>query len=144
MIAQIERLVADGLHPCAASIERVGSDWTSSIMLDDWADTAELGDTLAHHVVTLDRSKIPDGVSVSDNSRWPPDVIPLARMSDEVAEAMIGEIARLGLAPDWAAFAVPGKRPHHWLTKPIIWMREPLRTALLRKYGHGANAGAYK
>ena len=134
--SQIDRLTAAGLHPLAVSICRDGDKWTCRIALDDWCDTAELGDTLPHHVVTLDRAGLPPGVEVSDTSRWPADVIDLPPMSDEQAEALIARVATNGLAPDWAAFAVRGSRPHHWLTKPIQWMREPLRTALLKKYGH--------
>lgn len=135
---QIARLVADGLHPSAVSIRRDGNVWTSRVMLDDWCDAAELGDTLPHHTVTIDRSAIPSGVDVSDMARWPDDVIPLPPMSDEQAEALITAVAQIGLAPDWAKFTEPGQSPHHYLTKPLLWLREPLRSALLRKHGHVA------
>jgi hypothetical protein len=134
--SQIDRLVAAGLHPKAVSIRRDGNKWTCRVALDDWCDTDELGDTLPHHVITLNRASLPPGVEVSDMSRWPDDVIDLPAMSDEQAEALIAGVASYGLAPDWAAFAAPGSRPQHWLTKPLQWLREPPRTALLKKHGH--------
>lgn len=131
---QIDRLVDSGLHPAAVSICRNGDAWTSQISLSDWAPSDEVGDNLPHHGITIDRDNLPAGVSMQSSARWPDDVIELPSMSDEQAEALIAAVATYGLAPDWAAFAEMGKRPHRWLTKPINWLSEPIRSALLTKY----------
>lgn len=135
ILAQIQRLVAEGLHPCDASIIRDAQGWRSEVNTDDWFDSDEVGDSLPQHTIKLDRANLPPGVSASDICRLPADVIELPSMSDEQAEAMIREVATVGYAPDWAAFAAPGERPNRWLCKPIIWLSEPLRSALMRKHG---------
>lgn len=49
--------------------------------------------------------------------------------SIDAYDQWISEVARVGKAPDYARIS-----DHRIITKPIEWMREPLRAALLRKY----------
>lgn len=128
ILDRILELVSDGLHPHVVAAELVNGEWRGRIELDDWTALGEAGDNLAVHAVTIDRSQIPPGVAVSGKDRWPPQIVILPAVTRSACEQWIREIAKVGSAPDYA-----------WsgdccLTKPIRWMREPLRSALAGKY----------
>jgi len=117
-------LADEGYHPSTIRIEHTPYGWRIRVTLDDWAAGGEGGD-LPHHKVLIDRDNAPDGVSINERSRFEDQVKPLKHCTEEIAETWIREIAQAGKAPDYARIGATD-----WITRPIEWLRDPLRTQL--------------
>jgi hypothetical protein len=80
------------------------------------------GGDLPYHTVTIDREKIPDGVTVKGWEGWPDEIVDLALMSDSEAETIIRAIAIEGCALDYCgSLPFPDGTRHTWVTKPNRW-----------------------
>jgi hypothetical protein len=125
ILARVLTLVEEGLHPSVVWAEPIAPGrWLVRITLDDFVPPGE-------GVLSIDRKALPEGVSLSGFERHPDDETTLAHASDAVIETWMREVASAGKAPDMA------KLGNRWLTKPIEWLREPMRTKLLEKYRGG-------
>lgn len=119
-------LVGEGYHPSSVVIDRGSDGWLVRVTLDDWAPH---GEGCGNIDVAIDRDNLPEGVTVGAIERFGDRSQLLSGCeSEEVAETWISEIANVGGAPDYARHG--GTK---WLTKPIEWLREPLRSALKRR-----------
>jgi hypothetical protein len=125
-ISFVLSLVNEGYHPSVVVVEQVQSQWQVRVTLDDWCSLGEGGAAS----VKLDRRNMPQGTTVKGKQRMADQIAQLTCDSPEVAETWVREIAEIGKSPDFAS--ISGK----WVTKPIAWLREPIRSALLRRYGH--------
>lgn len=119
-------LVDEGYHPSVVVVEQVESGWQVRVTLDDWCTLGDGGETR----VRLDRNNLPPGITTRATERMADQVLAIDCESVEVAETWVREIAARGKAPDYASLA------GRWITKPVDWLREPLRSALLRSRGH--------
>lgn len=119
-------LAAEGLHPSAVSVESADGLWRCRVELDDWCPLGDGGDK--EHVVSVDRTGLPDGVSIKARERFSPSTLPLELPERGSIAAWMADVAAAGHAPD-----VVRVTPIHYLTKPIEWLREPIRSALLRR-----------
>jgi hypothetical protein len=118
-------LVAEGYHPSVIVVERVESKWQVRVTLDDWCSLGDGGETN----VRLDRNDLPPGIAARATERMADQVRAIECESSELAETWLREIAGIGKAPDYANVA------GRWITKPVAWLREPIRSALLRSSG---------
>jgi hypothetical protein len=114
-------LVDEGLHPSVVIVENNSGRWQCRVELDDWC---ALGDGGAD-AVTIDRSNFPDGVSARGRERFAARLMPLELPSRTDVDSWVRAVAVAGIAPDVAWIG------GSCLTKPINWLREPLRSALL-------------
>lgn len=119
-------LADEGYHPSNVIIDRESSGlFVVRVTLDDWAPH---GEGCGNIEVAIDRENLPEGITVRAIERFGDRSQLLSGCeSEEVAETWIAEIAKVGGAPDYAK--IGGTK---WLTKPIEWLREPLRSALKR------------
>jgi len=124
ILSRVLDRVAEGLHPSAVHVSPNGPGaWRVAISLSDLVPLGEGGGP-----ATVDRKDMPCGVLLTGWESYPDDVVSLAGVSDEVVETWVREVARSGRAPDVA------KVGENWMTKPIEWLKEPMRSILLRKY----------
>lgn len=131
IIDKITELAKSGLHPSNIRADRDGENWTLRISLDDWIPLGE-GES-RKYAISLDRENLPEGISVRAIERWPDETMDLP-FPREVVEAWINQTAEYGKAPD-VAHVNAGGDGEYFLTKPVIWLREPLRSALTKKAG---------
>ena len=124
-LAFVLSLVEEGLHPSAVAIEWRDGGWRCRVSVLDFVPLGE-GDL----EMRIDRSALPEGVTMSGKDRYPDQIRAMPEChSEEVAESYVREIAEAGKAPDYARIGET-----YWLTKPIEWMPEPIRSALLRRH----------
>lgn len=117
-------LAEQGYHPSTVVIETTGKRWQVRVTLDDWLPPGET----PGRPTGASSEDPPPGVSAKVGDRFDDRVVPLRHCSDTLAERWIRQIAETGKARDYARI---GDR--RWITKPIEWLREPLRSALSRK-----------
>lgn len=125
LIEFIAELAAEGLHPSVIAVESIDGAWQARVEFDDWCG---LGDGGSETAVTIDRSNMPTGVKVFGRERFAARTMPLELPCRDSVDAWMREVATVGRAPD-----VAWVTPLHCVAKPIEWLREPLRSALLRQ-----------
>lgn len=118
-------LADEGLHPSCIVVERVEGAWQCRVELDDWCSLGD-GDNPAR--VSVDRTDLPSGVSVHAVERFAPRILPLEMPDRDQITAWIQAVAHAGHAPDYGWIG-----DHRCLTKPVMWLREPLRSALMQR-----------
>jgi hypothetical protein len=117
----VRSLTEQGYHPSTVVIEAAGNRWQVRVTLDDWLPRGEL----PRDRIGDNTNDIPQSVSVMGRDRVEDQVVPLGHCSEELAETWIQQIAETGKARAYARIG-----DHRWITKPIEWLREPLRSAL--------------
>lgn len=127
-----------GWHVHAVAARRVDGQWVACIDVQDnvpdgWTWEAVGGIDASQYRIIAPPVGPLDGVPGVTVQHWinrpGPYQFPLPPESADIYEQWIAEVARAGHAPDWAWLG-----DGHILTKPIEWLVEPLRSALLRKY----------
>lgn len=122
IIDRCEALAAEGYSVSAVTIMRGRPGMLRvAISLATYLPLGEGGD-LPHHVVRLNRDILPPGVTIGGLERAE-DVVMDIPGGEEQAEALIRDVARVGLAQDWAQFGGPTPDYPHWLTKPNKWRK---------------------
>ncbi len=119
----VHQLAAEGLHPSTVNVE-LELDCQVRVELDDWCALGDGGnDTLS-----VDREGLPEGVTIKGRERFAARTMPLESPDRDTVDRWMQEVAKAGRAPDavWLTSI-------HCLTKPIEWLREPLRSALIRE-----------
>jgi hypothetical protein len=127
----------EGWHPMSVSAERWATSpgvWRVTIELDDWLPWGEGSGELEQHAIKFDASNMPKGVLAAGMERAPSRRYTLGATEAQV-ETWVREVKEIGKAPDWARFNRKEEGRLCFLAKPIEWMKEPLRTVLLAKYG---------
>ena len=93
-----------------------------SISRNNFVPLGDGGDSLPNHRVTIDRDKLPDGVTLRGYDRCEDYIMELSG-NDEQAAASIIDVAKYGKAIDWAKFDGDTADYPHWLTKPNKWLK---------------------
>lgn len=124
ILEYVLELAGEGLHPRLVAVERVDGHWRCRVEFDDWCALGDGGESESPYAVAVDRDNLPDGVSVRGRERFSPRCLALELPTREEIESWIRGVAVAGGSPDMAWI---GDR---CLTKPIEWLREPLRSAL--------------
>jgi hypothetical protein len=122
----VRTLAEQGYHPSTVVIETTGNRWQVRVTLDDWLPPGEL----PGRRVGANNHDRTQRVSVAGRDRFDDQVVALRHCSEGLAERWIQQIAETGKARDYARI---GDR--RWITKPIEWLREPLRSALSQVRG---------
>lgn len=126
ILARIEQVRADGLHPMHVRVSANGKGkWTLTLTMDDGAPAGETGPSVlrSHTIIPPKQSELPPGVKGWFWVRFPDDVCEL-RGSAEAVETWMAEVARVGKAVDWARFDGDGDGYPAYLAKPSAWLRE--------------------
>lgn len=76
---------------------------------------------LPRHTVSVNRDHLPEGVNVSELTRWP-DQSTEIEGNEEQIEAMLYEAAQIGQAVDVARFTGDTPDYPHYLMKPNKWL----------------------
>jgi hypothetical protein len=130
ILSAVLALVAEGYHPSIVRVTRISaSHWSLSVVLDDWCTHGEGGD-LPNHAVMVDLANLPDGLRFAGRERMQNHTGTIDG-SEEAVETWIRQVAEAGKATDWAIIE-PDSVGKEYVTKPVEWLREPLRSALLR------------
>jgi hypothetical protein len=121
----VEAVITDGLHPTAVSVQQVTtSTHEVRVTVQDWIIGPEGGDECGpHNNVSIDRKNIPQGVSLTEMSRYPDQTILLTGTSIEMIDQWMMDVAKSGDAKDVARFDY-GNGDLRWLTLPKKWRRQ--------------------
>lgn len=122
VLARIESLVAEGLPVSAVRVELRGRGrWRAFISIPAYLQLGE-GDGSCGPGYSVEIAPPPPGVTLQGWERYPDQTVEFDG-SEEVAEAVVREVATVGAADDWARFDGGGESYPHFVTKPNRWYR---------------------
>lgn len=112
ILAFVESLVDEGLHPSSVAADCIDGIWQARVNCFDFCDDRESDGS------RVNRDQVPPGIGVQGHVRWPDQTVLIAGNRGDM-ERWIGEVARVGGAPDWAIIGEGDNLTI--LTKPTKW-----------------------